>query len=101
MTSENIKEMAVETLNVFRKLEASGGPKVIEMQPIRIEKIKKIHILVIPYVRASINSPSSWQVTQYKIPTSDKLIEITLSHRQSDAVVWRPILERVKRSVQF
>ena len=101
MTSENIKEMAVETLNVFRKLEASGGPKVFEMQPIRIEKIKKIHILVIPYVRASINSPSSWQVTQYKIPTSDKLIEITLSHRQSDAVVWRPILERVKRSVQF
>ncbi len=101
ISSVNLKEISAEMLNMFRQLEASGGPKVIEMQPARIEKIRNNRILVMPYVRASINSPSSWQVTQYKIPTSDKLIEITLSYRKSDSVVWRPILEKVKRSVRF
>ena len=101
LTSENLKEMTAETLNIFRKLEASGGLKVIEMQPIRIEKIKDYRVLVIPYVRMGANGASPWQVTQYKIPTSNRLIEITLSHRQSDAMVWQPILEKVKLSVRF
>ncbi len=101
LTSENLKEMTAETLSIFRKLEASGGLKVIEMQPIRIEKIKDYRVLVIPYVRMGANGASPWQVTQYKIPTSSRLIEVTLSHRQSDAMVWQPILEKVKLSVRF
>ena len=88
-------------LKLFRQLEASGGPKIIEMQSFRIEKFNRQFVLVMPYVRASKFGPSPWQVTQYKIPVSNRLIEITLSHRHSDAIVWRPILERVKRSVRF
>jgi len=100
-TPGDLKELGTEMQNMFRKLEASGGPKIIEMQPFRIEKFNNYRVLVMPYVRAGANGPSPWQVTQYKIPVSNRLIEITLSHRQSDAIVWRPILERVKRSVQF
>lgn len=101
LTPVDLKEVGAEMQSMFRKLEASGGPKIIEMQPIRIEKINNYLVLVMPYVRAGANGPSPWQVMQYKIPVSNRLIEITLSHRQSDAIVWRPILERVKRSVQF
>lgn len=100
-TPADLKEIGAEMLKMFRKLEASGGPKILEMQPVRIEKFNRHLVLVMPYVRASKFGPSPWQVTQYKIPVSNRLIEITLSHRQSDAIVWRPILERVKRSVQF
>ena len=100
-TPGDLKEVGTETQSMFSKLEASGGPKIIEMQPVRIEKFHNFRMLVMPYVRAGVNGPSPWQVTQYKIPVSNRLIEITLSHRQSDAIVWRPILERVKRSVQF
>ncbi len=100
-TRADLKEVGVEMKNMFTKLEVSGGPKIIEMQPIRIEELNKHHGLVMPYVRAGINGSSPWQVTQYKIPVSTRLIEITLSYRQSDAIMWRPILERVKRSVQF
>lgn len=100
-TSADLKEVGAEMLKMFRQLEASGGPKIIEMQSVRIESINNYRVLVIPYVRAGANGPSPWQVTQYKIPVSNRLIEITLSHRQSDAIVWRPILERVKRSVKF
>ena len=100
-TPADLKEVGSEMKNAFGKLEASGGPKIIEMQPVRLENLNGYNVLVMPYVRAGINGRSTWQVTQYKIPVSTRLIEITLSHRQSDAVMWRPILERVKRSVQF
>ncbi len=101
VTPENLKEMTVETLSIFKKLEESGGPKVLEVFPIQIEKVNDYRVLIISYIRMGINGTSPWQVTQYKIPTSNKLIEITLSHRLSDAPVWRPILEKVKRSVRF
>jgi len=97
----DLKEVEAEMLTIFRQLEASGAPKLIEMQPVRLEKFNSYRALVIPYVRTGVNGPSPWQVTQYKIPVSTGLIEITLSHRQADAMVWRPILERVKRTVQF
>lgn len=97
----DLKEVGIEILKMFRQLEASGGPKIIEMQPVRIEKFSSNLVLVMPYIRTSKFGPSPWQVTQYKVPVSNRLIEITLSHRQSDAIVWRPILERVRRSVRF
>lgn len=100
-TLRELEELRTEMKDLFEKLEASGGPKVIEMQPVRIERFSNYYGLVMPYIRAGIDGRSTWQVTQYKIPVSNRLIEITLSHRQSEAVMWRPILERVKRSVQF
>jgi hypothetical protein len=100
-TEADLKDAGAETLRLFRQLETAGGPKIIEMQPVRIEKFNGQLAVVIRYVRASHFGPSPWQVTQYKIPVHARLIEITLSHRQSDAVMWRPILERVKRSVRF
>ncbi len=100
-TPADLKEVANEMLMGFRKMEASGGPKVIQVQPGRIEIHNKYRILVLPYTRHDKFGPSSWQVTQYKIPLDDRLIEITLSHRESDAIVWKPILEKVKRSISF
>lgn len=101
-TPADLKEIGTELLASFRKMEPSGGPRIIEMQAVRIEKFNNDHrALVILYVRAGATGPSPWQVTQYKIPVANRLVEITLSHRQSDAVMWRPILERVKRSVRF
>ena len=93
--------IGTETKNMFMKMAASGGPKIVEMQPVRVEKINNRRALVLPYIRTSAVGPSNWQVNQYKIPVSDKTIELTLSYRLSDANVWRPILERVKRSVRF
>lgn len=101
-TPADLKEARTELLETFKKLEASGGPKIVEMQLVRIEKFDSTRrALVIPYIRFGMNDQSPWQVTQYKIPVGNRLIEITLSYRQSDAMLWRPILERVKRSVQL
>lgn len=100
-TPRELKEVEREVLLAFKKMEASGGPVIIEMQSVQIEPFKNYRALAIRYVRKSVNGPSPWQVTQYKIPVDNRLIELTLSYRQSDSAIWRPILERVKRSVQF
>lgn len=101
MTNADLNEGANEMLMGFKKTEASGGPKVIQVRPWRIEVHNKYRTLVMPYTRDDKLGPSSWQVTQYKIPMDDRLIEITLSHRESDAIVWKPILEKVMRSISF
>lgn len=100
-TPSELKEVDQVLVDLFRKVEASGGPSIIKIQPVQIESFKNYRAMVIRYVRKSVNGPSPWQVTQYKIPVDNKLIELTLSYRQTDSVVWYPILERVKRSIQF
>ncbi|MEO5883730.1 MAG: hypothetical protein ABIQ06_15040 [Caldimonas sp.] len=100
-TASDLKEMEDALLEQYRKLERSGGPKVIQMQAARLETIGGHRALVISYRRSSPAGPSPWQVVQYSIPLSDRLVQLTLSHRESDAAVSRPVLEKVKRSMQF
>lgn len=100
-TPADLEGIANEMLTIFKKMETSGGPKVIQVQTVKIEFHNKYRVLVLPYTRHDKFSPSSWQVTQYKIPLDDRIIEVTLSHRESDAMVWKPILEKVKRSILF
>lgn len=100
-TTKDLEVLGKQLLEVFRKAEASGGARIIDMQPARIERFDKRQALVMSYVRAGGGGSSPWRVTQYKIPVPNRLIELTLSHRQSDAGLWQPILERVRRSVEF
>lgn len=79
----------------------SSGLKLLEMKPPRIESFNNNLALVIEYSRTDAYGASPWHVIQYKIPTSNKFVEFTLSYRLSDGVVWKPILENVKRSVQL
>lgn len=93
--------VGVEMFKMMKQLEGQGAPKFLEMQDVRVESLNNHGALVLPYVRADKFGPSPWQVTQYKIPVANHLIEITLSHRLSDAAQWKPILDRVKNSIQF
>jgi hypothetical protein len=101
ITQSELNEMAGEMARLFRQLEASGGPKVLQTFPARSEMLGSRLALVIPYRRASQFGPSPWYVTQYKVPFQNHLVEITLSYRESDAPIWRPILEKVRQSTRF
>lgn len=96
-----LNEMAGEMARLFRQLETTGGPKVLQTFPARSEMLGSRLALVIPYRRASQFGPSPWYVTQYKVPFQDHLVEITLSYRESDAPMWKPILQKVRQSIRF
>jgi len=101
LTESDLIELRKEMAAKLKKLEASGGPKILEVYPLRVEKMNNYLIFVMSYTKRSTKESSLWLVTQYKIPTSNRLVEVTLSHRQSDSIVWKPILGRVKRSLRF
>jgi hypothetical protein len=100
-TPADLRQLEASFFESSRTLNDYGSAKIINTQSFHLEYINNRLALAMPYVRAEGNGGSPWQVMQYQIPTPERLIQITLSHRQSDAVVWRPILERVKRSLQF
>jgi len=100
-TTTDLKYIRSELFSGFKKLESPGGLKVLEMQSTRIELLNNYRALVFSYIRAGVKGPSPWLVTQYKIPSGNKMIELTLSNRQSNAFLWMPIMERIKRSIRF
>lgn len=99
-SEEELREVQTAMIDVFKRLEASGTKILIEMQPVRVEKLNGVNVLVTSYIRESKFGPP-WQVTQYKIPVKNRLIEFTLSYRLADDIIWKPILEYVKRSIRF
>ncbi len=100
-TVAELNQMRTQLAAIYKELEASGGPKILDVQTPRIERINNKLALVIGYTRADFFGPSPWQVTQYRVPANNQTIEMTLSYRQVDAVIWKPILENVKRSIRF
>ena len=102
-TESDLKSFELNSLNEFKASESFGGPTIIKMLPARIDIVNKRHALVLSYIRKGVNNPEiPWKVELYKIPDSTRLIDISLSYRlSSDSVAWKPILERVKRSVRF
>lgn len=101
MSKDDLLEVDVETRKIFKALEGGGAIKVLRWYESRVEKIGRSSALVISYDRQSSVGTGAWRVTQYKIPTGNFLIELTLSNREADAKVWGPILERVKRSLRY
>ncbi|MBL0010761.1 MAG: hypothetical protein IPP22_06720 [Nitrosomonas sp.] len=79
----------------------SMGAKLFAVATPKIEMINGNPALLLEYRRSDLLGPSPWTVKQYKIPAGDKLIEFTVSYRESDASIWKPILEYVKQSLRF
>jgi hypothetical protein len=98
---EGLQALHAELLVTFQKVEAAGGPKILDVQTPRLERINDHLALCIPYLRAGAPEKPPWEVTQYKIPVAGRLIELTLSHQQTEAAKWKPVLEQVKRSLRF
>ena len=101
-TPKELEEVTNELFVMLKQAEPHGGPRITAMHPARIEYIHQLPALVFSYTRVSfVDGESNWLVTQYKIPQNNRLIEITLSYRLSEALIWKPILERVKNSISF
>lgn len=101
LTPADFERMRDEALLATRKLEAAGGPTVLDMQLPRVEAFNDRHALVQTYVRTSEVDGAPWEVTFYRIPQGEHTVEFSLSYRRSEESVWRPVLEKVKRSVRF
>lgn len=100
-SAQNLKDVETEFRAVMGKSMASMGAKLLAVATPRIEMVSGSPSLLLEYRRSDPHGPSPWTVTQYKIPVGDKLIELTTSYRESDATIWKPVIEYAKQSLRF
>lgn len=99
LTHDELREYTQNFRQQNAEREAVGGARLLSVAPVTVSRFNTSHALVISYTRAGVDGPSPWQVNQYKIPVGERTIELTLSYRTAEAVLWRPILEVVRRSL--
>jgi len=59
---------------------------------------EKYNGIKISYLRQAQNNPYVY-VEIYQINNNDRLHEITLSYRQKDSAMWKPLYEKIKESI--
>lgn len=100
--AREFKELRESARENLKNMERGLLRKVRETKPLNVERIGSNYTLVHSYTRQGINDPTElWEVSDYQIPVKGNLVWLTLSHRLSDAHLWTPALERVKRSLKF
>ncbi|MBL8036510.1 MAG: hypothetical protein JNN16_03315 [Nitrospira sp.] len=87
--------------NQMLAIQKNGGPELIESYLPRIESISGISSIAWSYRRKSATGHGAWYVTQYKVPCTSILVELTISYRESDSALWKPILRKVRESVRI
>lgn len=108
-TEEQIESIDKETLamlgkmqgEVFRKLEARGGPRLIGEPTAVIAKVGGIRSLGIEYLREDPSGRGPWRVTIFHTPVGKWGTSITVSYREREATMWYPIVFKSIMSVRF
>lgn len=85
----------------FKAAESHGGAKLVRMDPVEVKDWNGKRAMVLTYTRKSIDGTADWHVVHYRVPMSYGLIEAMFSCRASDSVIWKPILENVRKSMKF
>ena len=87
-----------EKQQVIEAMSRQGG-QYLGQEDYRIETIGARTALVISYKRGSLKGGAPFVVTQYHVPMGSDKVLVTLSFQESEAALFRPILERVKNSI--
>lgn len=101
MTAADLRSVQRDASAKFKALERPGDIRILKVHEPKIEKTGLRAALLVPYERTSLAGPANWTVHQHYIPLSDRIVIFTLSYRQSDAPIWKPILDRVKKSLHL
>lgn len=78
------------------------GIELLSHGPAGIEKINGTNAMTYTYRRTSTSGQdSAFRVTQYHIPLGAEKVLMTLSYRESDALIYGAILDKVKSSLEI
>jgi hypothetical protein len=100
-TAKDLQVIRSELSADMSKSMAAAGFKFLSLKTPVVETINAQSALLIEYRRTDPRTSSTWTVMRYRIPIKNKLIEFSTSYRESDATIFKPILEHVKSSLKF
>lgn len=90
-------EAELAEINNAVKLEISKTIKLITWNGVSIVTINGRSALKISYVRQIGDNPSVW-VDIYRFQNNDRMHSLTLSYRQTDVLVWKPLFAKILKS---
>jgi hypothetical protein len=94
-----IESAFAEQFNLLSKGSKGNGLNLLDHGPANIEKINGIYAMTYTYRRPSAYGSSPFKVKQYHIPLGVKKAIVTMSYRESQYILFWPILEKVKNSI--
>ena len=100
-TAQDLKDIEADLSSGMAKNLSATGIELISVQTPKIVLINNYTAMLFEYRRSDLYDTSPWIVRVHYIPVEDKLIEFTLSFRESDAAIFKPIIERTKQSLRF
>lgn len=92
-------EVKKELESLLRKMLSIQGFKLIEVYPPRVEMINGFPAMVSQYRRTGIKG--NVFVETYSIATDYQTVNLTMSCRENEKIIWKPVLDKVKRSLSI
>lgn len=102
LSSTDYEDLDAETIQTFRNLASQniGGYKIIGKPNVRWIKIENIYALKVDYVRTGSEGHRTC-VSTYYFFNDDRMAQLTLSYRESDADKWKTDFENVIRTFKW
>lgn len=88
-----------EELSVMAVQMQKQGMRILGQEKVAIDNIGDKVAISVTYRRTPAIGDSPFQVTQYHVPLGNEKVLITLSFRESTAIIYSQILEYVKQSI--
>lgn len=95
-SSADIKELSTVISSEITKELASANIELLEFYGVRREFVGQHPALIIEYKRSGIQGPVIFQMTRLFL--GKKEISLNLSYRESEAQLWKPVVQYIRRS---
>ena len=96
-TVADLKAYTEKARPTFEKVVATLNERLLTFEPVHRISVSGSPALVTAYTRTGTNGPVSVEIIQVFTPESD--IGLTLSFRISEAVLWKPIIAKIRSSL--
>lgn len=97
-TNAEIRELTPLMRDELRRLLPHTNMELLEFSDVRRESVSGHPALVIEYKRSGPQGPVIVQMT--RLVVGDKEISLNLSYRESEAVLWKPIVTYIRSTLK-
>lgn len=96
-TPEDMRSIEAEMRQMLVKLLPNQGLRMLEFKGVRLERLSGHPVLVTEYKRTGPKGPVLVQINQVFTPTQE--VRINLSYRESEGVIWMPVISKIRKSI--
>jgi hypothetical protein len=99
LSPSDLKEMGEQTHDLMRRLAQKEGHQILDFYGCTLATVGGSPAILNHYKRTGPHG--NVLVWAYQIARPEGTVNLTMSYREAEAVLWRLILERIEKSVKF